>query len=329
MKIDAVIGNPPYQCIYMDQHKHYVEYLYHKFVETSINVAEQFVQFLIPSNWIQGGKCFDTFRDMMIQKHHIVELHTFEKDLNILQDIECELCYFLWNNDIHEKCKVINHPDNTQEIRDISEGECFIAQNIAEQIIRKLSDTNYKSRVSEIIQENNPYKLASNVFTEPNYYGLPFMQEEEFEGCVQVLGAEENKKKTEYVQVDYPFTNYRESLDKYKIFIPKTVQRENSSGYISLELIDGDPMDICTETYLMAGPFNTELEFLQAYTYLNTKIVRFLIAYTFKGTRLNKDKFNKVPLVKFNQIYDDEKLMNMFDLQEVEMQYINRTFINT
>lgn len=51
------------------------------------------------------------------------------------------------------------------------------------------------------------------------------------------------------------------------------------------------PKTICTETYIVAGSFDTEAEARNAETYLKTKFVRFLVSLLSFSQDITKDRF--------------------------------------
>ncbi|MEB3037504.1 Eco57I restriction-modification methylase domain-containing protein, partial [Capnocytophaga ochracea] len=57
MKIDAIIGNPPYQV--MDGGagaEDTAAPIYHKFVTLSKQLSSQFISLIMPSKWMIGGR---------------------------------------------------------------------------------------------------------------------------------------------------------------------------------------------------------------------------------------------------------------------------------
>ena len=82
------------------------------------------------------------------------------------------------------------------------------------------------------------------------------------------------------------------------------------------------PQWVCTETYLIAGSFETESEASNAITYLKTKFVRFLIAQKAVSQHITKDCFSFVPVQNFQRSFTDTALYEKYGLNQEEISYI-------
>ena len=69
------------------------------------------------------------------------------------------------------------------------------------------------------------------------------------------------------------------------------------------------PQTICTETYLIAGCFNTETEAKNYYDYLCGKFSRFLVAQIAMTQQITKSTFGFVPVQNWESKWTDEKLL--------------------
>ena len=82
------------------------------------------------------------------------------------------------------------------------------------------------------------------------------------------------------------------------------------------------PGYICTETYLLAGWFNTENEAKNLLSYLSTKFVRFLIWQIAISQHITKGCFNFVPIQDFSNNWTDEELYAKYSLTNEEVSFI-------
>ena len=82
------------------------------------------------------------------------------------------------------------------------------------------------------------------------------------------------------------------------------------------------PRTICTETYLIAGSFDTEKEASNYYNYLRTKFVRFLIAQVAISQHITRNSFLFVPEQDFTQSWSDELLYKKYGLNDDEVEFI-------
>ena len=79
---------------------------------------------------------------------------------------------------------------------------------------------------------------------------------------------------------------------------------------------------MCTETYLVAGVFETEQEARNCITYLKTRFVRFLIAQLATTQQLPRQSFRFVPQQDFSVAWTDEALYEKYGLTADEQAFI-------
>ena len=84
----------------------------------------------------------------------------------------------------------------------------------------------------------------------------------------------------------------------------------------------GEKSSVCSETYLVVGPFDTKSEAENAVSYLTTKFVRFLILLRKNTQNAAKGVYSFVPVQAFSQRWTDEKLYKKYSITEDEMAFI-------
>ncbi len=82
------------------------------------------------------------------------------------------------------------------------------------------------------------------------------------------------------------------------------------------------PNTVCTESYLIAGSFDSEYQALNMVAYLKTKFVRFLVSSVLLTQNITKSKFMFVPMQDFSESWTDEKLYKKYGLTEDEIAFI-------
>ena len=84
------------------------------------------------------------------------------------------------------------------------------------------------------------------------------------------------------------------------------------------------PREICSETYLVAGAFDTKEEADNYMGYLKTKFVRFLIQQIAMTQQLSRTTFGYVPIQNFKEKWSDRRLYLKDGLLNEEIDFIER-----
>ncbi len=82
------------------------------------------------------------------------------------------------------------------------------------------------------------------------------------------------------------------------------------------------PNEICTQSYLVVGPFISKNEAENMTTYLRTKFVRFLMLPQILSISISKQSFQFVPMQDFSEPWTDEKLYKKYGLTDEEIAFI-------
>lgn len=119
-----------------------------------------------------------------------------------------------------------------------------------------------------------------------------------------------------------------EMIDQWKIIISRLTaehagQPAKDGKYrvlSTMELLK--PGEICSETYLVAGAFDSKEEATNYMDYLKTQFVRFLILQIAMTQQLSKASFAFVPCQDFTRKWTDKQLFEKYDLSGEEVNYI-------
>ena len=82
------------------------------------------------------------------------------------------------------------------------------------------------------------------------------------------------------------------------------------------------PGQICSQSYLVVCPSNSEQEAINCLNYLQTKFVRFLVLQTLVGMNISISNFQFVPWKDFSRGWTDDDLYREYDLTDEEISYI-------
>ena len=315
MKFDVIIGNPPYQLSDGGSGKS-AKPIYQKFIEQAKKLNPRFLSMIIPARWYSGGKGLDEFRDEMLNDKRISNLVDFRNSRDVFPgvDVAGGICYFLWQRDYQGDCDVAYFEDDKKisQKRKLNEFNIFIRDDKAISIIRKIQNLN-KNFLNEKVSARKPFGLPTNY--QPQNSGI---------ACWFIQKIGKKYAKTEDV-VDN--NNY---LNKWKLLIPKAPiagQTDFSKPirfYHDKNSLIAKPGECCTESYIVAGAFESEEEVLSFKSYLFTKIVRFLILQTVISQDVTKRNFIFVPdLGKYEGNYCDEELCKKWNINKEEWQLID------
>lgn len=106
----------------------------------------------------------------------------------------------------------------------------------------------------------------------------------------------------------------------------------STDATISPEIISAKPNEVCTETFLQIGPFNSASEQKNCLKYIKTKFFRALLYYNRSGMNNTKKNFDLIPLFDFSSTSKipwekalteiDKYFYKKSDLSQTEIEYI-------
>ena len=120
-----------------------------------------------------------------------------------------------------------------------------------------------------------------------------------------------------------------ELINKWKVIVSRVffehagkTDKSGQSRVLSvLEILK--PKEVCSETYIIVGSFDSEKEATNLYNYLKTKFVRFLILQASSSIMIAKGSFCLVPTQDFTYDWTDEDLYKKYGLNQEEIDFIN------
>lgn len=324
MKFDVIIGNPPYQ-LSDGGNGASAKPLYHLFVQQARKLNPRYITMIIPARWMTGGKGLESFRDNMIHDKSIVKLHDFidSKDCFNGVDIKGGVCYFLWSKDEKKKCEIYTHSHHG-----VHYSERFLVEDDDDIYIRDSRMISIRNKAKQYNEASfmikvsplKPYGLRGDTFINPAKYNLPPLADTPFEDGYTIIGLENLKRTKKYIPKNYPIPK-REGLDKYKIFVTRNYGC-GEVGDIPATPVLATPGELCTETFVQLGPFDTKEEMENCYSYFKTKFFRMLVGICKQDQNASQRVYKFVPLQNFNEEWTDEKLYKKYGLTQEEIDFI-------
>lgn len=328
MKIDAVIGNPPYQQIVEGNGR--AKAVYNLFMDLSFQLAPR-VSLITPARYLFNAGFTPT-----------------EWNNKVLNDPHFKVVWYRANSrdvfptvDIKGGVAVMFH-DLTQDFGAIGTFKAYpeldsIALRVAKVGGASLIDIVYaessyrfdtsKPEVSKLVQERlgGDKKIISNIFDK-----LPdlFIATKR-EGAIGFYGRTESKRCIRYAQRS--LFEEHPNLEYYKVLVPES----NGSGAIGEVLstpLIGEPLIGVTQTFITIGAFKTRAEAEACLKYVKTRFARTMLGML-KATQHNpKDTWRLVPLQDFTSSSDidwsrsvdeiDAQLYRKYGLDPSEIAFI-------
>lgn len=322
MKFDVIIGNPPYQ-LETGGSGRQAKPIYHLFIEQAKKLNPRFITMIVPSRWFSGGFGLENFRKEMLNDESVRVIVDYPNSADVFQgvDIAGGVCYFLWDRDNKGECRVTNVIEGIEHtsIRKLNEYKTFVRSSQAVPIIRKVFEIEKpKQTMEETVSPQRPFGLPTNYA--PLSSGVPCW-------FIQRIGKKYAKKED--------IIDNNNLLNKWKLLVPKapiagqTDFTKSVGFYYDGNTIIAKPGECCTESFIVAGAFDTEEEVLSFKSYLFTKTVRFLLLQTVVSQDVLRNKFCFVPaLEKYEGKYSDELLKERWHITEEEWTYIDSRIHN-
>ena len=117
-------------------------------------------------------------------------------------------------------------------------------------------------------------------------------------------------------------------IHDYKIMISKVTSEhagepDQSGKFMVLSKMRIlEPNEVCTDSYLIAYHSRNKAFVQNCYSYMTTKLFRFLLLQAVSSINLSKDKFQFVPMQDFSKPWTDEELYKKYNLTQEEIDFI-------
>lgn len=314
MQFDVIIGNPPYQ---LDDGGYGTSAapIYHLFVEKALALDPRYAVFVTPSRWMAGGKGLDKYRERMLSDHHLRSIVDYPKLYEGFPGVKIRggISYFVWDRDYSGPCLFQTiwdgQPAGPAVLRDLDTYDILIRRNEAIPILEKVTSRS-EPTLDFRVSSQKPFGLRTFFHGKPHPDGL--------KDPVKLFGSQ----KVSWVsRVDIPANVAW--IDKWKVLMTR-VQGTSAAvetKFLSKPIIAG-PGTACTESYVVAGLFDTEGEAANYAAYLRTRFVRFLVSLRKATQDAAKHVYAFVPDLPMDQVWTDAQLNKRYGLTKEEISFI-------
>ena len=275
---------------------------------------------ITPSRWFAGGKGLDKFRDAMLHDHRISHLVDYPKLYDGFPGVKIRggVSYFLWDRDHSGSCSVQTmwdgEPLGPPMQRRLDAYDVLVRWNEAVSILDKVRAYRVRGKpeptLEERVSSRKPFGLPTN------FHGA-----ESPKGLKQAIKLYGSKRISWVERMD--IQQNVEWIADWKVLMT-AVQGTSAAvetKFLSNPIIAG-PGEACTETYLVAGRFNSEKSAQRYAAYLRTRFVRFLVSLRKSTQHANRSVYAFVPDVSLNPHWTDEKLYERYGLRKDEIEFI-------
>ena len=287
---------------------------------------------IIPSRWFAGGRGLDNFRQEMLKddRSRVLVDYLDSRECFPTVDVAGGVCYFLWNRDQRGDCEVVSHVKRgvpTRATRPLLEpgADVFVRYNDGISILKKVVVVESGSGTDSL--EIPPDRKFSRQVSGQKPFGLRTY----FRGDAAKRRADDVRVLqsggggwTRRAEV----TDGVEHIDKWKVFTSKSSSEHagqtDSAGRRRVLSKSGvlPPGTVVTETYVLLGTFDTEREATNCFSYVQTRLFRFLIILRSSSQDIARSAYRFVPVQDFTEPWSDEKLYARYGITEDEVAFI-------
>lgn len=315
LKFDVIVGGPPFQLYDGGGTGSSARPIYQKFIEKAIRQEPKYLSMIIPARWYSGGKGLDAFRDSMLDDRRIRKLVDFPDTRDVFPtDIAGGICYFLWERDNPGKCQIKTYRNGefTSSDRFLNEFDTFVRDSNSVTIIKKIRKKVPES-LENSVSSRKPFGLASN-YRSSGIGGL-------------ILRTSSGKVKVEKSEITAGF----DLIGKWKVLLSKASNDHGGQAdknglrkiFSRIEILR--PQEVCTESYLAVGAYDSEVLAHNMSTFLKTKFCRYLVSIMLLTHNISRGSFKYVPSLSMHETWSDERLNDFFGLTKDEISFINES----
>lgn len=329
MKINIVIGNPPYQKENQS--------IYNEFIDKMIGISPVFIVMITKNNWMKGNILSHT-RNNMIQ-FGIKRIINFSLPKEIFKTVNRAISIFMLNNgytkETHYK-EIRNNSVVTDTLLSLEQDKSIVYEPIQLGIVDK-TITRDDFEAYDLCKNARLFSIASNGY---------FMYADHTEDCIEYTNNKILEDDIEVVFLDgahKPYVLYanrnklpkgKEYIDSWKIVCRSKIAL-NEIVVSNLNVLK--PGQILTNSFAIMAITNSESEIYSILKYIKTKFHRMLIRLTISDnkTAYGLGRTIYVPLQNFTSQSDidwsqsveniDRQLYKKYNLNQEEIDYIEST----
>jgi len=296
--------------------------IYDRITNTAKIVSKGYLSLIIPAKWYSGGRGLDGFRKSMLNDNHISQLVDFEDSKECFEgvDIAGGVCYFLRSTNYEGPCSYRNKFGASPIKINLNDYDTFIRHPEARSIIAK-------------VQKNSTESLEASVSSQKPFGLRTYAKPDGSGELVLRYGGGKGPIKRERVTTNTEWIGKWKVISSYLTYDHAGRPDKDGKKRIMSTMEILKPDEVCTETYLVLGTFDSEFEAQAFMKYMKCEFTRFLISQIATTQHLSKASFKFVPSQDFTsaspidwsaQISEiDESLFKKYGLEKEEVDFIH------
>jgi site-specific DNA-methyltransferase (adenine-specific) len=273
---------------------------------------------VVPSRWLAGGRGLDEFRSQMLNSGHLRNLTDFQNSGEAFPGVQIKggICYFLWDSEHAGPCNVTSVSggvEHCQLNRSLGEFDVFIRDERALGILRKVL-AQKESSVIGLVSGDTPFGIATN---------FQDWSEKAGKGKIALHLINRTKRTVGYVERSVIRKNVG-SIDAWKVLVPEAYGAgETFPHQILGKEIVVSPPSVCTQSYLVVSPFQSERAAQSFASYYRTRLFRFLVSLRKITQHALRSTYSWVPQQAWDCDWTDEVLYKKYGITTDEITFIN------
>ena len=319
VKFDVIVGNPPYQ-LSDGGFGRSASPVYHEFVDKAKKLEPRFLIMITPSRWFGGGKGLDDFRKVMLEDHRISRLVDYPKLFDVFPGVKIRggVSYFLWEREHNGPCTVQtmwdSEPLGPPMTRYLDAYDVLVRSNLAIPILEKVRayrvDNRPEATLDRRVSSSKPFGFRTN------FHGA--ISPDSLEDPIKLYGSQ----RVSWIERSAVETNI-EWIDEWKVLLTGL---QGTSGAVEWQFVSrpifAGPGEVCSETYLVAGRFNTKQEAENYGSYLTTRFARFLVSLRKIAQHATRSVYAFVPDLDYRHAWSERDLYARYGLTDSEIAFV-------
>jgi site-specific DNA-methyltransferase (adenine-specific) len=316
MQFDVIIGNPPYQLKGGGGGTNDSS-IYPLFVEQAMNLEPRFLVMVIPSRWLAGGRDLGPFRKRMLTDGHVRDFVDYTTMSTAFPGVDFEggVGYFLWDRETSGSCRytlVLGEERLPTVERRLDDYDIFVRDTRALAILQKVL-VKKEPTMEEVISGDTPFGLATN---------FADYSETETKASLTLYLTLGGRRTTAWVK-DRTVKKNRQLIPRWKVLLPEAYGERGAIPAMVLgPPIVAPPDSVCTQTYLVAGPFESESAALSVHAYIQSRFFRFLVSLRKISQHALRSTYSWVPQQSWSKTWTDKMLYRKYGISEGEIAFI-------